>query len=172
MQQKSFPNIFIDWIKACIENVHYSICINDTLEGLKTRSFSIFLSNCIVLDDLSNQFERAILMNSHSTITIRNHHFSQLLSADDFLPPINCQDNWHFPAASCDIISAMLISYEFVDNILWLGSNKPHFRLFVNSYYSDLPLEPWSKFIWHKKYSLRYSLDIVGGLKTVDALIS
>ncbi|XP_020687236.1 uncharacterized protein LOC110103034 [Dendrobium catenatum] len=33
LYDKRFPDKFIDWIKACIMDVHFSICINGALEG-------------------------------------------------------------------------------------------------------------------------------------------
>lgn len=38
MRQKGFPEEFIRWIKSCISNVHFYICLNDTSEGFFNSS--------------------------------------------------------------------------------------------------------------------------------------
>ncbi|XP_028555629.1 uncharacterized protein LOC114580904 [Dendrobium catenatum] len=38
MRHKGFPDVFINWIKCCISNVHFSICLNGSLEGFFNSS--------------------------------------------------------------------------------------------------------------------------------------
>lgn len=86
--QKGFPNTFINWIKACISDVNYSVVLNGALEGYFSTSaglrqgcpLSPYLF-CLVMDAFSNLLEsrgfRGIVFDQYS--------LTHLLYADDVL---------------------------------------------------------------------------------------
>ncbi|PKU86740.1 Putative ribonuclease H protein [Dendrobium catenatum] len=88
MLQKGFPSLFVNWIKACIMNVNFSILINGSLEGYFSSSaglrqgcpLSPYLF-CIVMDTLSNLLEQ----RGFKGISHENFSLSHLLYADDVL---------------------------------------------------------------------------------------
>jgi len=41
MAQKGFPSIFINWVKACILDVHFSIYLDGGLEGFFPSSVGL-----------------------------------------------------------------------------------------------------------------------------------
>ncbi|XP_028551913.1 uncharacterized protein LOC114579943 [Dendrobium catenatum] len=88
MLQKGFPKPFINWIKACISNVNFSVIIEGALEGFFSSSaglrqgcpLSPFLF-CLVMDVFSNLLDE----RGFKGFKVDNFHISHLLYADDVL---------------------------------------------------------------------------------------
>ncbi|XP_020695245.1 uncharacterized protein LOC110108792 [Dendrobium catenatum] len=88
--------------------------------------------------------------------------------------------HWSLPAAMRafvhSVFSAINIKEGSLDNLYW-GDGKnckhKHYREF---YFNDYPNVTWWKFVWHKKYVIRFSsfcwMAIKGGLKTADSLFA
>ncbi|PKU59522.1 Putative ribonuclease H protein [Dendrobium catenatum] len=92
LEAKGFPPLFIDWIKACTSNVHFSICINGVLEGY-FNSTSGIRQGCplspylfsIIMDGLSSLLDLATSNNALLVIKTGNYVVSHLMFADDLL---------------------------------------------------------------------------------------
>ncbi|KAI0515590.1 hypothetical protein KFK09_008255 [Dendrobium nobile] len=89
MLQKGFPEAFVTWIKGCISDVHFSICLNGYLEGFFKSTSGLRqgcplspLLFCIAMDGLSQ-----ILSDTHNFkgINCKDFHISHLMYADDLL---------------------------------------------------------------------------------------
>lgn len=92
MLQKGFPIVFTDWIKACIFNVNYSICVNGALKGFFLSKIGLrqgcplnpYLF-CIIMDSFS------CLLDDHTTaegfigMSMNEFYLSHLLYADDLI---------------------------------------------------------------------------------------
>ncbi|PKU71765.1 Putative ribonuclease H protein [Dendrobium catenatum] len=92
LADKGFPDLFVSWIKACTDEVSFSVCINGSLEGyFQSRSglrqgcpLSPYLFS-IVMDALSNSMDEAISKSTYTAIASGNCVVSHLLFADDLL---------------------------------------------------------------------------------------
>ncbi|KAI0500141.1 hypothetical protein KFK09_018350 [Dendrobium nobile] len=92
MTQKGFPNVFTNWVKTCITNVNFSICLNGSLEGFFSSStglrqgcpLSPYLF-CIIMDSLSCLIDDHANMRNFKGISIGEFHISHLLYADDLI---------------------------------------------------------------------------------------
>lgn len=88
MLQKGFSPLFISWVKACITNVHFSICIDGALESYFNSSsglrqgcpLSPYLF-CIVMDALTCMIDQSDFLG----VSTRNTPITHLLYADDLL---------------------------------------------------------------------------------------
>ncbi|KAI0501396.1 hypothetical protein KFK09_016341 [Dendrobium nobile] len=92
MRQKGFPDMFINWINSCISNVHFSICLNGSLEGFFNSSSGLRqgcplspLLFCIVMDALSCSLTSNYLGNNNPIFNINGKNFNHLMYADDLL---------------------------------------------------------------------------------------
>ncbi|PKU60898.1 Putative ribonuclease H protein [Dendrobium catenatum] len=91
LSQKGFPDIFVNWIKGCISDVHFSISVNGVLEGYFKSSSGLRqgcplspLLFCIAMDALSSSLDDNL--GSHFIgISNRNCNLSHLMYADDLL---------------------------------------------------------------------------------------
>ncbi|KAI0492376.1 hypothetical protein KFK09_026647 [Dendrobium nobile] len=88
LKLKGFSDKFIDWIKGCISNVHFYICLNGSLEGFFSSSSGLRqgcplspLLFCIAMDGLSQCLQQS------SFVGLNQGSFSikHLMYADDFL---------------------------------------------------------------------------------------
>ncbi|XP_020702620.1 uncharacterized protein LOC110114178 [Dendrobium catenatum] len=92
LEVKGFPEMFINWIKACTKDVHFSVSINGKLEGY-FNSTSGLRQGCplspylfsISMDGLSSCFDHAIATKSFNGIKAGNCIVSHLMFADDLL---------------------------------------------------------------------------------------
>ncbi|XP_020699578.1 uncharacterized protein LOC110111873 [Dendrobium catenatum] len=90
LRQKGFPELFIKWVKGCISNVFFSICINEALNGFFGSSFGLRhgcplspLLFCIFMDGFSCTLE-----NGNTQFIgpqMKNLSITHLLYADDVL---------------------------------------------------------------------------------------
>ncbi|PKU78781.1 Putative ribonuclease H protein [Dendrobium catenatum] len=88
LKQKGFPTCVVDWIKACISDVNFSILINGSLEGYFSTSaglrqgcpLSPYLF-CLVMDAFSNLLDAG----SFKGITLDGFTLTHLLYADDVI---------------------------------------------------------------------------------------
>ncbi|XP_020693913.1 uncharacterized protein LOC110107837 [Dendrobium catenatum] len=86
--QKGFPNLFVNWIKACISDVNFSIVLNGALEGYFS-SFAGLRQGCplspylfyLVMDAFSNILEG----RGFKGISLGQYSINHLLYADDVL---------------------------------------------------------------------------------------
>ncbi|KAI0522759.1 hypothetical protein KFK09_005144 [Dendrobium nobile] len=89
LREKGFPEIFIRWIKRCIMDVNFSICLNGSLEGFFSSSSGLRqgrplspLLFCIIMDALSSS------LDAHEAfvgLKIHNLNINHLMYADDLL---------------------------------------------------------------------------------------
>ncbi|PKU67297.1 putative mitochondrial protein [Dendrobium catenatum] len=92
LASKGFPAKFIAWIKACITEVHFSVCINGALEGFFGSSsglrqgcpLSPYLFS-IVIDALSTSFDEAVFRQAFTGVSSGSSSITHLLYADDLL---------------------------------------------------------------------------------------
>ncbi|PKU75120.1 Putative ribonuclease H protein [Dendrobium catenatum] len=92
MTQKGFPREFTNWIKTCITNVNFSICLNGSLEGFFSSStglrqgcpLSPYLF-CIVMDSLSCLIDEHANMRNFRGISVGDFKILHLLYADDLI---------------------------------------------------------------------------------------
>lgn len=89
MRQKAFPEKFIQWIKSCISDVFFSVCLNGSLEGHFKSSSGLRqgcplspLLLCIVMDVLSHILTSD---NGFKGICLNGISFNHLMYADDLL---------------------------------------------------------------------------------------
>ncbi|PKU83813.1 Putative ribonuclease H protein [Dendrobium catenatum] len=90
--QKGFPVNFVTWIKGCITDVYFSICLNGSLEGFFNSStglrqgcpLSPFLF-CIAMDGLSNIITDQASSHNFKGICYKNFYINHLMYADDLL---------------------------------------------------------------------------------------
>ncbi|PKU80900.1 Putative ribonuclease H protein [Dendrobium catenatum] len=88
LKLKGFPDIFINWIKGCITDVYFSICVNGSLEGFFNSSSGLRqgcplspLLFCIAMDGLSSS-----LHSPHfSGLSFNGVDINHLMYADDLL---------------------------------------------------------------------------------------
>ncbi|XP_028555639.1 uncharacterized protein LOC114580910 [Dendrobium catenatum] len=92
MRQKGFPDMFINWVNCCIANVHFSICLNGSLEwffnsssGLRQGCPLSPLLFCIVMDALSCSLTSNFVGNNSPVFNINGKNFNHLMYADDLL---------------------------------------------------------------------------------------
>ncbi|KAI0504504.1 hypothetical protein KFK09_015456 [Dendrobium nobile] len=86
--QKGFPSTFVNWIKACVSDVNYSIVLNGALEGYFSSTaglrqgcpLSPYLF-CLIMEACSNLLEG----RGFKGISIDNFSLTHLLYADDVL---------------------------------------------------------------------------------------
>ncbi|KAI0489416.1 hypothetical protein KFK09_029258 [Dendrobium nobile] len=86
--KRGFPNLFVNWIKACISDVNFSIVLNGALEGYFSSSaglrqgcpLSPYLF-CLVMDAFSNLLEG----RGFKGISLGQYSINHLLYADDVL---------------------------------------------------------------------------------------
>ncbi|XP_028549533.1 uncharacterized protein LOC110108341 [Dendrobium catenatum] len=90
--QKGFPEIFVAWIKGCISDVHYSICLNGSLEGFFKSSSGLrqgcplsSLLFCIAMDCLSNILIDPSGAPTFKGIRCKDFYINHLMYADDLL---------------------------------------------------------------------------------------
>ncbi|KAL0905080.1 hypothetical protein M5K25_027256 [Dendrobium thyrsiflorum] len=80
----------------------------------------------------------------------------------------------HLEQSQLDRIYAVPILHSPNPNLCWIGPGKLCFNSFYLHFYSEHPKVPWFKFVWHRRYALRYSsfvwMAILEGLKTADIL--
>ncbi|XP_028548227.1 uncharacterized protein LOC114578859 [Dendrobium catenatum] len=92
MADKGFPIIFINWIKACINDIYFSICLDGSMEGFFSSStglrqgcpLSPFLF-CIVMDALSCLLDHNSDDNGFEGFKMENFQLTHLSYADDLL---------------------------------------------------------------------------------------
>ncbi|XP_020703157.2 uncharacterized protein LOC110114575 [Dendrobium catenatum] len=92
MAQKGIPHLFINWVKAYITNVNYSICMEGQLVGYIPSTVGLrqgcplspYLF-CIAMDALSNMLDNTIVGPSFQPVKINGFKISHLLYADDVL---------------------------------------------------------------------------------------
>ncbi|PKU73190.1 Putative ribonuclease H protein [Dendrobium catenatum] len=84
---------------------------------------------------------------------------------------------WNLPPNFPTHLAAMINSVPICnssDECCWTKPAKPSFRNFIKLFYEEFEVVPWYKFVWHKHYSLRFSIyswfAFKNWLKTVDAL--
>ncbi|KAI0491496.1 hypothetical protein KFK09_025756 [Dendrobium nobile] len=89
LTQKGFPIAFVNWIKGCISEVHFSICLNGSLEGFFNSTSGLRqgcplspLLFCIAMDGLSQLLSDP---QKFQGIHCKNVHISHLMYADDLL---------------------------------------------------------------------------------------
>ncbi|PKU79523.1 Putative ribonuclease H protein [Dendrobium catenatum] len=89
---KGFPEKFVTWIKGCISDVHFSICLNGSLEGFFNSSSGLRqgcplspLLFCIAMDGLSNILTDQSSSHNFKGIQYKNFSINHLLYADDLL---------------------------------------------------------------------------------------
>ncbi|PKU67582.1 putative mitochondrial protein [Dendrobium catenatum] len=88
LAQKGFSPLFVNWIKMCISDIHFSIVLNGALEGYFTSTaglrqgcpLSPYLFS-IVMDAFSNLLKDRGFID----ITADNFHLTHLLYTDDVL---------------------------------------------------------------------------------------
>ncbi|PKU86553.1 Putative ribonuclease H protein [Dendrobium catenatum] len=90
--QKGFPESFVTWIKGCITDVHFSICLNGSLEGFFNSSSGLRqgcplspLLFCIAMDGLSNIITDHASAHNFKGICYKNFYINHLMYADDLL---------------------------------------------------------------------------------------
>ncbi|KAI0511714.1 hypothetical protein KFK09_012346 [Dendrobium nobile] len=88
LRMKGFPEPFIKWIKGCISDVYFSVCINGSLEGFFKSSSGLRqgcplspLLFCIAMDGLSC----CLQPNLFKGISCNGMTVNHLLYADDLL---------------------------------------------------------------------------------------
>ncbi|PKU64267.1 Putative ribonuclease H protein [Dendrobium catenatum] len=92
MKQKGFPPQFINWIKVCISDIHFSICIDGALEGYFHSSSGIrqgcplspYLF-CIAMDAFSCMIDNPSSNDRFIGIQRKEMALTHLLYADDLL---------------------------------------------------------------------------------------
>ncbi|KAL0913878.1 hypothetical protein M5K25_017370 [Dendrobium thyrsiflorum] len=88
-----------------------------------------------------------------------------------------CNGRWALPSSFPEHICNVISNVPILDNsgIAWDGSNLPNFQIFSSHFYGNLEQVTWFKYIWHKKFALRFSvyawMAILGKLKTYDVLL-
>ncbi|PKU79785.1 Putative ribonuclease H protein [Dendrobium catenatum] len=90
--QKGFPQLFVNWIKGCISDVHFSICLNGSLEGFFKSSSGLRqgcplspLLFCIAMDGLSNILTDPAYPHNFKGIYCKDFYINHLMYADDLL---------------------------------------------------------------------------------------
>ncbi|PKU68127.1 Putative ribonuclease H protein [Dendrobium catenatum] len=90
--QKGLPESFVTWIKGCITDVHFSICLNGSLEGFFNSSSGLRqgcplspLLFCIAMDGLSNIITDNASSHNFKGICYKNFYINHLMYADDLL---------------------------------------------------------------------------------------
>ncbi|KAL0918711.1 hypothetical protein M5K25_010734 [Dendrobium thyrsiflorum] len=86
--------------------------------------------------------------------------------------------NWLIPFDFNQNIVAEIIQIPITDaatGCLWFNTTSPNSKAYRMQYYSNLSEVSWYKYVWHKRYALRFSayawLAFKTGLKTADQLI-
>ncbi|PKU66661.1 Putative ribonuclease H protein [Dendrobium catenatum] len=90
--QKGFPETFVSWIKGCISDIYFSICLNGSLESFFKSSSGLRqgcplspLLFCIAMDGLSNILNDPTASPNFKGISCKNFCINHLLYADDLL---------------------------------------------------------------------------------------
>ncbi|PKU69365.1 putative mitochondrial protein [Dendrobium catenatum] len=90
--QKGFPNHFVTWIKGCIMDVPFSVCLNGSLEGYFNSAVGLRqgcplspLLFCIVMDSLSQMLSIPINNSCFKGVQCNNLNINHLMYADDLL---------------------------------------------------------------------------------------
>ncbi|XP_020681303.2 uncharacterized protein LOC110098734 [Dendrobium catenatum] len=90
--QKGFSDRFVSWIKGCIWEIHFSVCLNGNLEGFFNSSAGLRqgcplspLLFCIVMDGLSQTLNLPYINSGFKGIQCSNFHVNHLMYADDLL---------------------------------------------------------------------------------------
>ncbi|PKU63415.1 hypothetical protein MA16_Dca010025 [Dendrobium catenatum] len=83
---------------------------------------------------------------------------------------------WALPSSAPIALRDTLAGVHFSEQpaTAWDGSESPNFSTFYYSYFKHLDEVNWHSFLWHKRFSLRYSsyawMAVLGKLKTADQL--
>lgn len=89
MRAKGFPNIFIKWIEACIQEIPFSIIINDgffpSSDGIRQGYPLSSYFTCIAMDDLSYLLDNQFSNSSFVPIISDSCRISHLLYIDDLI---------------------------------------------------------------------------------------
>ncbi|XP_020678527.1 uncharacterized protein LOC110096783 [Dendrobium catenatum] len=92
LKQKGFPPTFINWIKACISDVPFSICIDGALEGYFNSTSGIKQGYplspylfCIAMDVFTCMIDNPSATERFIGVHRKNLAISHLLYADDLL---------------------------------------------------------------------------------------
>ncbi|PKU65218.1 Putative ribonuclease H protein [Dendrobium catenatum] len=135
MKQKGFPSSFIHWVKACILDVHFSICIDGALEGYFNSSYGIrqgcplspYLF-CIAMDVFSCLIDND--SNQDNFIGFHKHgvNISHLLYADDLLI---------FGEASLNNRAALRKILDIFAKVSGLLVNHEKSQIIISSYISN-----------------------------------
>ncbi|PKU76150.1 Putative ribonuclease H protein [Dendrobium catenatum] len=133
--QKGFPPKFIHWIRACISNVHFSICIDGALEGFFASSSGIrqgcplspYLF-CIAMDAFTCLIDNKYSHDRYIGIQMNDIKLSHLLYADDLLI---------FGEASSHNCTVLMKNLDFFANVTGLKVNHEKSKLIISNYISD-----------------------------------
>ncbi|XP_020680279.1 uncharacterized protein LOC110097948 [Dendrobium catenatum] len=147
--------------------------ISGSLDGWKARNLSFVgrlqyhnytINNILAYWSVADRLKQA---NLEFLITSTNLAVSSHINNGCWnLPP-------NFPTHLAAMINSVPICNSS-DECCWTKPAKPSFRNFIKLFYEEFEVVPWYKFVWHKHYSLRFSIyswfAFKNWLKTVDAL--
>ncbi|PKU65724.1 Putative ribonuclease H protein [Dendrobium catenatum] len=137
MKQKGFPPTFIQWVKACISDVYFSICIDGVLEGYFNSSSGIRqgcpLSPyffCIAMDAFSCLIDNGSSQDKFIGFNKQGMNISHLLYADDLLI---------FGEASLSNCAVLTKLLDLFANVSGLLVNHEKSQIILSSFISN----PW-----------------------------
>ncbi|KAI0507907.1 hypothetical protein KFK09_014035 [Dendrobium nobile] len=105
-----------------------------------------------------------------------NDIFSSFKFDKNYVDSYTTSFGWALPTSTPNALREILAGMNFSEQPATAldGSNLPTFSTFYHSYFKHLDEVYWHPFLWHKRFSLRYSsyawLALVGKLKTADHL--